>query len=100
MRPLPKAPAPISAAVPIFLSDMFLVVHDWGSALGFHYAMRHEANVRGIAFLMTSLAAIGIKQLPPVHQLRHCGIRWRLVVPNIHSKQQMGRQRFEWEFVR
>src|SRR5256712_6643030 len=30
---------------------MTLVIHDWGSALGFHYARRHEGNVKGIAFM-------------------------------------------------
>ncbi len=33
------------------LSNITLVIHDWGSALGFHYAMRHERNVRAIAFM-------------------------------------------------
>ncbi len=33
------------------LRNITLVVHDWGSALGFHYAMRHEQNVKGIAFM-------------------------------------------------
>ncbi|HEU4760287.1 MAG TPA: haloalkane dehalogenase, partial [Dehalococcoidia bacterium] len=33
------------------LRDITLVVHDWGSALGFHYARRHESNVKGIAFM-------------------------------------------------
>ncbi|MDO8616773.1 MAG: haloalkane dehalogenase [Dehalococcoidia bacterium] len=33
------------------LRDLALVVHDWGSALGFHYAAQHAANVRGIAFM-------------------------------------------------
>jgi len=33
------------------LSNITLVIHDWGSALGFHYAMRHEHNVKGIAFM-------------------------------------------------
>ena len=33
------------------LERLTLVLHDWGSALGFHYARRHEANVRGIAFM-------------------------------------------------
>ena len=33
------------------LRDITLVLHDQGSGLGFHYAMRHEANVRGIAFM-------------------------------------------------
>ncbi len=33
------------------LQNITLVIHDWGSALGFHYAMRNEANVKGIAFM-------------------------------------------------
>ena len=33
------------------LERLTLVIHDWGSALGFHYARRHEANVKGIAFM-------------------------------------------------
>ncbi|MBI2455487.1 MAG: hypothetical protein HYV46_05045 [candidate division NC10 bacterium] len=28
-----------------------VVEHDWGSALGFHYAGRHEGNVKGLAFM-------------------------------------------------
>ncbi len=33
------------------LKNITLVVHDWGSALGLHYAMRHEDNIKGIAFM-------------------------------------------------
>ena len=33
------------------LKDITLVIHDWGSALGFDYASRHENNVAGIAFM-------------------------------------------------
>jgi len=33
------------------LRDITLVIHDWGSALGFHYAMRHPKNIKAIAFL-------------------------------------------------
>ena len=33
------------------LRDITFVIHDWGSALGFHYARRNEANVRGLAFM-------------------------------------------------
>jgi haloalkane dehalogenase len=33
------------------LRNVTLVVHDWGSALGFAYGMEHEGNVRGIAFM-------------------------------------------------
>ena len=31
--------------------DVTLVVHDWGSALGFHWASRHRDRVRGIAYM-------------------------------------------------
>jgi haloalkane dehalogenase len=31
--------------------DVTLVIHDWGSALGFDWARRHEARVRGIAYM-------------------------------------------------
>lgn len=33
------------------LSDVVLVVHDWGSALGFDWARRHPDRVRGISYL-------------------------------------------------
>lgn len=38
------------------LEDLTLVIHDWGSAIGFDYARRHEANVRGLAFMEAILA--------------------------------------------
>jgi haloalkane dehalogenase len=40
------------------LKNLTLVIHDWGSALGFHYAMRHESNVKGIAFLEAIIAPV------------------------------------------
>ena len=40
------------------LRDITLVVHDWGSALGFDWAMRHEAEIRGIAFMEPILAPV------------------------------------------
>ncbi len=33
------------------LQHLTLVIHDWGSALGFHYAMRNEANMKALAFM-------------------------------------------------
>jgi haloalkane dehalogenase len=33
------------------LRNVTLVLHDWGSALGFHYARRNEDNVRGLVFM-------------------------------------------------
>ena len=35
-----------------------LVVHDWGSALGFHWAHRHPERIRGIAFMEAIVAPV------------------------------------------
>jgi len=40
------------------LENITFVIHDWGSALGFYYAMRHESNVKGIAFMEAFLMPI------------------------------------------
>ena len=32
-------------------SNVTLVIHDWGSALGFHWAKNHPAALRGIAYM-------------------------------------------------
>lgn len=40
------------------LTDLTLVIHDWGSALGFDYAARNPENVRGIAFLEALVAPV------------------------------------------
>lgn len=40
------------------LENVTLVIHDWGSALGFHYARRHEDNVKAIAFMEAILAPV------------------------------------------
>jgi haloalkane dehalogenase len=33
------------------LKRITFVLHDWGSALGFHYACQHESNVKGLVFM-------------------------------------------------
>lgn len=33
------------------LRNITLVIHDWGSGLGFHYANNHRDNIKGIAFM-------------------------------------------------
>lgn len=40
------------------LKNITLVIHDWGSALGFYYASRHQDNIKGIAFMEAILAPI------------------------------------------
>ncbi len=47
------------------LRNATLVVHDWGSALGFHYASRHEANVKAIAFMEAILMPLPSWEMLP-----------------------------------
>ena len=37
---------------------IFLVIHDWGSALGFHWANQHRDRVAGIAFMEAAVETI------------------------------------------
>ena len=46
------------------LRDVTLVVHDWGSALGFHYARRYQENVRAIAFMEAILKPMRWSDFP------------------------------------
>ncbi len=47
------------------LENLTLVIHDWGSAIGFHYAMRHENNVQGLAFMEAFLGPLDWNRFPP-----------------------------------
>ncbi len=40
------------------LKDITLVIHDWGSGLGFDYAFRNQDNVRAIAFMEAILGPV------------------------------------------
>jgi haloalkane dehalogenase len=46
------------------LRNITLVVHDWGSALGFNYAMHNEDNVKGIAFMEAFLMPLTWNEFP------------------------------------
>ncbi len=46
-------------------SSVTLVVHDWGSALGFYWAQRHPASVRGIAYMEAIVQPLGWDVWPP-----------------------------------
>ena len=46
------------------LTNITLVIHDWGSGLGFHYAMSHESNIKGIAFMEALLKPMKWKDFP------------------------------------
>ncbi len=46
------------------LKDLVLVVHDWGGALGFYYALNHPENVKGIALMETFPFSISWSDFP------------------------------------
>lgn len=46
------------------LEDVAFVVHDWGSAIGFHYLARHPGRVRAIAFLEAILGPLRWREFP------------------------------------
>jgi haloalkane dehalogenase len=41
-----------------------LVLHDWGGALGFDWAYRHQQRVRAIAYMETFIAPLTLEDLP------------------------------------
>ena len=44
--------------------DLTLVVHDWGSALGFDWAERHRASVRGLVYMEAIVQPVTWDQWP------------------------------------
>ena len=66
------------------LSNLTLVVHDWGAALGFHYAMRHENNIKGIAFMEAIIKPMTWEDFPKGFRIgfklfRTAGIGWLMI---------------------
>ena len=46
------------------LKNITLVLHDWGSGLGFHYANTHRDNIKGIAFMEAMVKPLTYKGMP------------------------------------
>lgn len=46
------------------LKNITLVIHDWGSGLGFHYANTHKKNIKGIAFMEAMVKPLTWKTMP------------------------------------
>ncbi len=57
------------------LKDITLVIHDWGSALGFDYAYRNQDNVRGIAFMEAIYRVPNMSDLSTVPQAMFTAFR-------------------------
>jgi len=45
-------------------SDVTLVLHDWGSALGFHWAKRHPNRVKGLVYMEAILRPVAWEDWP------------------------------------
>lgn len=56
-------------------ADVTLVVHDWGSALGFDWANRHRDAVKGIAYMEAIVAPIEWEQFPKAARAAFQGFR-------------------------
>ena len=68
------------------LKNVTLVIHDWGSGLGFHYARGHENNVKGIAFMEAILMPIPSWDLFPAKvrgmfkAFRTADVGWNMII--------------------
>ncbi len=55
--------------------DVSFVVHDWGSALGFHWAHRHPEQVRGIAYFEAIVRPLTWEEWPEASRRIFEGMR-------------------------
>lgn len=51
------------------LTNITLVIHDWGSGLGFHYANNHRDNIKGIAFMAALIKPMTWKDFPTEYKI-------------------------------
>lgn len=51
------------------LKKITLVIHDWGSGLGFHYAMSNEGNIKGIAVMEALVKPFNWKDIKILHRI-------------------------------
>ena len=57
------------------LTNITLVIHDWGSGLGFHYANNHRNNVKGIAFMEALIKTMNWEDFPKGYKMAFKMIR-------------------------
>ena len=73
-------------------SNLTLVIHDWGSGLGFRWAHEHESSVKAIAFMKAMLFPLTWDLMPanfrmPFRMMRSPGVGWLMIsVANIFTK--------------
>ncbi len=75
------------------LKNITLVLHDWGSGLGFHYANTHRDNIKGIAFMEAMVKPLTWKGMPSFslqmafRMMRAPGMGWLMLsVANMFVK--------------
>lgn len=77
------------------LKNITLVIHDWGSGLGFNYAYKHQDNIKGIAFMEAVFKPMEWDDLPKdfkmiFKMLRTPFIGWLMVsVANMFVKKML-----------
>jgi len=77
------------------LKNITLVLHDWGSGLGFHYANLHRKNIKGIAFMEALVKPMSWNEMPkemvtPFKMLRTPFIGWLMIsVGNMFIKKMI-----------
>ena len=73
-------------------SNVTLVLHDWGSGLGFRWAHEHEGSVKGIAFMEAMIRPYSWDRFPTdarvaIRMMRTPGLGWSMAsVGNIFIK--------------
>jgi len=77
------------------LKNITLVIHDWGSGLGFHYANTHRDNIKGIAFMEAVYKPMDWNDMPkklriPFKMMRTPFVGWLMIsVANIFLKKML-----------
>ena len=57
-------------------SNLTLVIHDWGSGLGFRWAHAHEQGVKGIAFMEAMIRTLSLDDMPGSLRMAMRLMRW------------------------
>jgi haloalkane dehalogenase len=76
-------------------SNLTLVIHDWGSALGFRWAHEHEGSVKAIAFMDAMIRTMSLDDMPgslkmAFRMMRAPVLGWLMIsVANIFMKKML-----------
>ena len=76
-------------------SNLTLVIHDWGSGLGFRWAHEHEDHVKAIAFMEAIISSLTWEELPSdfrmaFRMMRTPGVGWLMIsVANMFVKKML-----------